>query len=52
MISKLMSLLETLQTTENKKTLLRLIATLGENAENSIEIGAPMLPFPDSHSLA
>lgn len=39
MMSNLISLFDSLRTTENKKTLLRLIATLGESAENLMEIG-------------
>lgn len=39
LIKKILSFLETLNSVENKKVVLRVISLLGENKENTMEIG-------------
>lgn len=39
LMSRILSLLDTLGTVENKKVLLRVISALGENRQNKLEIG-------------
>lgn len=39
LMARIISLLDTLGTVENKKVLLRVISALGENTQNKLEIG-------------
>eukprot|EP01132_Coremiostelium_polycephalum_P007664 gene7664-9429_t len=39
LINRILTLLDTLNTIENKKVLLRVISAIGENTENKLEIG-------------
>lgn len=39
LINRILAMLQTLGTTENKKVLLRVISTLSQNDENKLEIG-------------
>ena len=39
LIKRILAMLDTLGTVENKKVLLRVISTLGENDDNKLEIG-------------
>ena len=40
LINRILSLLNAVQTAENKRVLVKLIAVLGENSANKLEIGA------------
>ncbi len=43
LMGRILSLLDTLGTVENKKVLLRVISALGENPQNKLEIGIVLL---------
>jgi hypothetical protein len=48
MLKRILELLDSMKTVENKKVLLRVIGTLAESIENKLEIGAVKL---NTHTL-